>query len=108
LVTIVSNGTILYHYAGAYAPPLIAPVLSGTSTTTSITLKWTAASGGVPPYSYKVYDAVSGMLVRTTTGLTATLTGFAPETSHTYSIQTVDHAGRHIRSNYVTITTLDD
>jgi hypothetical protein len=80
-VTSLAGGTITYDYAGAYAPPLVAPVITGDSTQTSVTLTWTAASGGVPPYLYAVYDQNS-VDVANTTGLTATITGLTASTAY--------------------------
>lgn len=56
ITTYLLGGEIDYDYAGDYAPPLVAPVVTGNSTPNSITLSWTAAAGGVPPYLYSVYD----------------------------------------------------
>src|SRR5205814_8215722 len=52
IVTSLGGGEVTYDYAGAYAPSLVAPVVTGDSTSTSVTLTWTAASGGVPRYIY--------------------------------------------------------
>jgi hypothetical protein len=97
IVTSLVGGTIAYDYAGAYAPPLVAPVITGASTQTSITLTWTAASGGVPPYLYSVYDQ-NGVDVADTAGLTATVTGLTLGTAYSYTVLTTDSAGRQITS----------
>jgi hypothetical protein len=50
-ITVISlqSGVIAYDYAGAYAPPLVAPLVTETdSTQISVTLSWTAASGKSP------------------------------------------------------------
>ena len=97
ITTSVGSGTIVYDYAGAYAPPLIAPTVSWTATSSSITLTWTKASGGVAPYSYSVLDQ-SGVDVLDTTSLTASFAGLAPASSYVYTILTTDNAGRVVAS----------
>jgi fibronectin type III domain protein len=96
-VTVISlaRGTITYDYAGAYAPPLVAPVVTWDSTQTSVTLSWTSASGGVPPYSYSIFDQ-NGVDVGDTTGLAATITGLSLGTAYTFTVVTTDSAGRQI------------
>src|SRR6267378_3804345 len=69
IVTSLAGGEITYDYAGAYAPPLVAPVVTGSSTATSVMLTWTAASGGVPAYTYSVFDQ-NGTDVEDTADLT--------------------------------------
>src|SRR5882762_2750090 len=105
IVTSLAGGTITYDYAGAYAPPLVAPVVTWDSTQTSVTLTWTAASGGVPAYTYSVFDQ-NGTDVADTAGLTATVTGLTPETSYAYTVVTTDSAGKQITSAPVTVYTL--
>jgi hypothetical protein len=103
-VTSLVGGKITYDYAGAYAPPLVAPVITGDSTQTTVMLSWTAAGGGVPPYTYAVYD-LNGVDVADTTGLTATVTGLTLGTAYTYTILTTDSAGRKIKSAPATVYT---
>lgn len=102
-VTSLSHGTITYDYAGAYAPPLVAPVVSYDSTSTSATLSWTAAGGGVPPYTYSVYDQ-NGIDIFDTTGLTAAFTGLSPGTAYDYAVVTTDSTGRQISSSVTVYT----
>lgn len=104
ITTAVLNGKIIYDYAGAYAPPLVAPMVSGTSTQTSVTLSWTSASGGVAPYTYSVFDQ-NGVDVADTAGLTATINGLTPGSSYDYLVQTTDSAGRQIDSTLITVYT---
>jgi len=96
--TSLSHGVITYDYAGAYAPPLVAPVPSYTSTSTDVTLTWTAAGGGVAPYTYSVIDQ-NGIDILDTTGLTATFSGLAPSTGYFYTLVTTDSAGRQISTS---------
>ncbi len=103
-VTSVLSGKISYDYAGAYAPPLVAPVLTGATTEFTATLSWTSASGGVAPYTYTVVDQ-NGMDVSDTGGLTATITGLAPATAYQYMVLTTDSAGRQIYSDPVVVYT---
>ena len=105
ITTSLAGGNITYDYAGAYAPPLVAPVVTGDSTTTSVTLSWSAASGGVPAYTYSVYDQ-NGTDVADTTGLTASFTGLVPGTEYEYTVVTTDSAGRQITSAPATVYTL--
>jgi hypothetical protein len=104
-VTSLVGGAITYDYAGAYAPPLVAPVVTWDSTQTSVTLSWTSAGGGVPPYSYSVYDQ-NGADVADTTGLTATITGLTLGTAYTFTVLTTDSAGRQVQSVPANVFTL--
>jgi hypothetical protein len=70
-----------------------------------VTLSWTAASGGVPPYIYSVYDQ-NGTDVADTTDLTATVTGLVLGTSYTFTVLTTDSAGRQIMSAPASVYTL--
>jgi len=105
IVTSLAGGVITYDYAGAYAPPLVAPVVTWDSTQTSVTLSWTAASGGVPPYSYSVFDQ-NGTDVADTADLTATVTGLALGTAYTFTVLTTDSAGRQKKSAPASVYTL--
>jgi hypothetical protein len=104
IVTSLLRGTITYDYAGAYAPPLLAPEVSWNSTQTSVTLSWNSASGGVPPYSYSVFDENSVNL-GVTTELTAIITGLSPGTAYTFTVATTDSAGRQV-SAPISVSTL--
>ncbi|MGO8700587.1 MAG: hypothetical protein ACLQVY_23090 [Limisphaerales bacterium] len=96
--TSLTGGEITYDYAGAYAPPLVAPAVTGVGTLSSITLSWTSAGGGVPPYTYAVFDQ-NGVSVADTTGLTATISGLTPVTWYSYILLTTDSAGRQISTS---------
>src|SRR5947207_10739771 len=99
------GGTITYDYAGAYAPPLVAPVVTWDSTQTSVTLSWTAASGGVPPYSYSVFDQ-NGTDVADTADLTATVTGRTLGTAYTFTVLATDRTRRQKQSATASVYTL--
>ena len=105
IVTSLVGGTITYDYAGAYAPPLVAPVVSWDATQTSVILSWTSASGGVAPYTYSILDQ-NGIDVADTTGLTATISGLALSTAYDFTVLTTDNAGRQISATPVTAYTL--
>jgi hypothetical protein len=104
-VTSLGSGTITYDYAGAYAPPLVAPVVTWDSTQTSVTLSWTAASGGVPPYLYSVYDQ-DGIKLLDTTDLTATIPGLEVGSAYSFTVVTTDSAGRFILSDVTDVYTM--
>jgi chitodextrinase len=63
-----------------------------TSTTgSSISLSWTEPSSSDPAASYKVYEGST--VVATPTNASATITGLAPNTGHTYTVTAIDSAG---------------
>ena len=103
-VTSLLNGKITYDYAGAYAPPLVAPIVSGDATEFTVTLSWTSAGGGVAPYTYSIVDQ-NGVDVTDTGSLTTTISGLAPATAYQYTVLTTDSAGRQIYSNPVIVYT---
>ncbi|HET9137955.1 cellulose binding domain-containing protein [Actinophytocola sp.] len=76
------------------------PTVTGV-TDTSISLSWPAASGTVT--GYRVYE---GSTVRANpAGTTATITGLAAGSTHTYTVAAVNAAGESARSAAVTATT---
>jgi hypothetical protein len=104
ITTSLSGGAITYDYAGAYASPLIAPVVTYNSTATTVALSWTAARGGVPPYVYSVLDQ-NGVDLGDTVGLSAAFNGLAPSSAYAFTILTTDSAGREIKSAVTTAYT---
>jgi chitinase len=70
-------------------------------TDSSLTLSWTAGSG--TPTGYHVYEG--GTLRATPTGTTATLTGLAACSTHTYTVRAFDAGGESSASAPVTGTT---
>jgi hypothetical protein len=75
--------------------------VAGTTTSTSIPLSWSAASGTVT--GYRVYE---GTTVKSTgTGTSATITGLTSCTTHTYSVTAYNSVGESAHSGSVTATT---
>ncbi|MFG2044127.1 carbohydrate-binding protein [Dactylosporangium sp. NPDC048998] len=71
------------------------------TTNTSFTLAWNASSGTVT--GYRVYE---GTTVRSTgTGTTATVSGLAAGSTHTYTVKAYNTQGESAASNSVTATT---
>ncbi|WP_239123989.1 fibronectin type III domain-containing protein [Rhizocola hellebori] len=75
--------------------------VAGTVTNTSIALSWTASSGTVT--GYRVYEGST--VVSSPTGASATISGLATCSTHTYSVAGVNSAGESARSGSVTVTT---
>ncbi|HCT79107.1 MAG TPA: chitinase [Micromonosporaceae bacterium] len=73
-------------------PPTVPqnPRVTGT-TSSSISLAWDPSSDNVGVTGYKVYEG--NTVVASPTGTTATITGLAPSTSHTYTISARDAMG---------------
>ncbi|HEY4457678.1 MAG TPA: fibronectin type III domain-containing protein [Pseudonocardiaceae bacterium] len=61
------------------------------STNSSISLSWQEANNSDPAASYKVYEG--GTVVATSTTTSATITGLAAGSSHTYTVSAVDASG---------------
>src|SRR2546429_6618995 len=95
IVTSLAGGVITYDYAGAYAPPLVAPVVTWDSTQTSVTLSWNAASGGVPPYTYSVFDQ-NGTDLADTAGAAADIYRLSPVSFFCSSGANNDSVGQQI------------
>jgi chitinase len=75
------------------------PSVTGT-TTSSISLSWGASSGTVT--GYRVYEG--NAVVTTSTGTSATVSGLAAGSTHTYTIAAFNTAGESARSASVTGT----
>ncbi len=90
--------------AGDTEPPT-APVLSSTgTTTTTISLSWTASTDNVAVTGYDVY--VNSVLNGTTTGTTYTVSGLTAATSYSIYVRAKDAAGNGTNSNTISATTL--
>lgn len=91
---------------GGGTPPPQAPAaptnLAVTGTTSSsVSLSWTAPAGTVT--SYNVFQ--NGTRIHTVTGTTDTVTGLASSTSFTFAVSAVNAAGESPRSGQVQATT---
>lgn len=73
----------------------------GTITNTSIALSWGASSGTVT--GYRVYEGTS--VVATATGTSATVTGLATCTPHTFTVAAFNSAGESAKSGPASATT---
>ena len=102
-------GTGTYHAddvsldgpGGASPPGAPGTPAAGTVTDSSIGLSWTASTGTVT--GYRVYE---GSTVRATvSGTSATISGLAACSSHTYTVAAYNSAGESPKSGPVTATT---
>jgi chitinase len=75
--------------------------VAGTITNTSIALSWTASTGTVS--GYRVYEGST--VVATATGTSATVSGLAACTQHTYNVTAFNATGESAHSGNVTATT---
>ncbi|MFF4900555.1 chitinase [Streptomyces sp. NPDC001068] len=73
---------------------------TGTITSTSVGLSWTAVTGAT---SYAVYR--NGSKVQTATGTSATVAGLTPSTAYSFQVTAVNDAGESARSAAVAATT---
>ncbi|MEN3358217.1 MAG: hypothetical protein V7637_2199 [Mycobacteriales bacterium] len=113
---VAPGGTASFGFVGAYSGAFAAPSncrLNGAScdggpvdttrpstpsglrvtatTSSSISLAWTASTDNVGVAGYRVREGSS--VVATSTGASATVDGLAPSTSHTYTVVGFDAAG---------------
>lgn len=80
------------------APPT--GLRTGTVTSSSVSLSWSAVPGAT---GYAVYR--DGSKVQTVTGTSATVSGLAPSTAYAFQVAAVNDAGESARSATVTATT---
>jgi chitinase len=73
---------------------------TGSVTSTSVALSWTAVPGAT---GYALYR--DGTRIRTLTGTSATVTGLTPNTAYAFQVAAVNDAGESARSAVVTATT---
>ncbi|MEV7322058.1 glycoside hydrolase family 18 protein [Streptomyces sp. NPDC093970] len=73
---------------------------TGTITSTSVGLSWTAVTGAT---SYAVYR--NGTKVQTATGTSATVAGLTPSTAYSFQVTAVNDAGESAKSAAVAATT---
>jgi chitodextrinase len=84
--------TVLLEIGQDTTPPTAPTNLSTTSvTSSSVALRWTAATDDVGVVVYQLY--VNGVLSRTMTTLSATVTGLSANTSYTFTVTALDAAG---------------
>ncbi|MGX1549027.1 chitinase [Streptomyces adustus] len=87
--------------APAGQPPAVPTGLkAGATTSSSVALSWSAASGAT---SYAVYR--DGVKVQTVNGTSATVTGLAAATAYTFQVAGVNNVGESAKSTAVTATT---
>ncbi|HEY3978920.1 MAG TPA: glycosyl hydrolase family 18 protein [Streptosporangiaceae bacterium] len=87
---------------GGTAAPAAPAALTVTGTTSSsVSLSWTAPAG--PVTSYTVLE--NGTTAATVTGTSATVTGLAPSTAYTFAVTAVNSAGTSPSSATVSATT---
>ncbi|MGW7255809.1 chitinase [Streptomyces sp. NPDC054834] len=73
---------------------------TGTVTSSSVALSWSAVTGAT---GYAVYR--DGARVQTVTGASATVTGLSPSTAYSFQVTATNDAGESARSAAVTATT---
>ncbi|MFE1311573.1 chitinase [Streptomyces sp. NPDC058755] len=81
-------------------PAAPAGLRTGTVTSSSVALSWSAATGAT---SYAVYR--DGVKVQTASGTSATVTGLAPSTAYSFQVTASNDAGESAKSAAVTATT---
>ncbi|MDO0924830.1 carbohydrate binding domain-containing protein [Streptomyces sp. TG1A-8] len=86
------------------APTAPGGLASTGKSSSSVSLKWNAATDNVGVTAYDVYSGSNQVL--SASGTTATVSGLAPSTSYTFSVKARDAAGNSsAASNSVTVTT---
>ncbi|MFE3166580.1 chitinase [Streptomyces sp. NPDC059224] len=87
---------------GSTGQPPAAPtgLRTGTISSSSVGLSWTAVAGAT---GYAIYR--DGTKVQTATGASATVTGLAPSTAYSFQVTAVNDAGESAKSAAVTATT---
>ncbi|MDH6121061.1 fibronectin type 3 domain-containing protein [Kitasatospora sp. GAS204A] len=89
---------------GTSAPATPTGLTAGAITSSSIALSWTETNNSDPATSYKIYEG--GTVVGSTASTSATITGLAPSSTHTYTVTAIDSAGSESTpSSSVTATT---
>ncbi|WP_369166849.1 cellulase family glycosylhydrolase [Streptomyces sp. R28] len=109
-IAATSEEAAIYSSGGGDATPPTTPRTPTASavTSSSVTLNWTSATdaNGVTGYDVVRVNGTTEAAAITTTGTSATVTGLAPATSHTFAVYARDAAGnRSQRSGTVTVTT---
>ncbi|MDP2350259.1 MAG: hypothetical protein Q8M74_03780, partial [Chloroflexota bacterium] len=87
-------------------PPTVPAPLSGTPTTTTVTLNWGPATDDLAVAAYQITR--NGSAVATSTGTTWIDTARAPRTTYSYAVTAVDSTGHLGGPAIVTVTTKAD
>ncbi|GAA2590116.1 cellulase family glycosylhydrolase [Streptomyces sp. LARHCF252] len=109
-IAATSKEATVYSSGGGDTTPPTAPGTPTASevTSSSVKLAWAAATDatGVTGYDVVRVSGATETAATTTTGTSATVTGLAPSTPHTFAVYARDAAGnRSPRSATVTVTT---
>ena len=100
----VTSGSAPADTTAPSAPTGLA--VSGTPTTSSVTLSWTASTDDVGVTGYEVFQGAGATAVTTTGGTSATVSGLAAGTSYSFTVKARDAAGnRSAASGAVSATT---
>ncbi|WP_254550187.1 fibronectin type III domain-containing protein [Catellatospora tritici] len=99
--TYYADDVSLQGQGGTSVPGVPGTPVAGTITNTSIALSWAASSGTVS--GYRVYEGST--VVSSPTGTSATISGLAACSTHTYSVAAYNSTGESARSGSVTVTT---
>lgn len=84
-------------------PPTTPILSSGITTSTSITISWTASSDNIGVTGYDIF--VNGIFNSTTTNTIATISSLIASTSYTFFVRAKDAAGNIADSNSVNAST---
>ncbi len=99
----------IYVIAGASSIPTAPAAPTGLTvtgtTSSSVSLSWTAPSGTVTGYQVYEEGGLSNTLVASPTTTSATITGLSPSTGYTFFVKAVNSAGSSAASSTVTATT---
>jgi chitodextrinase len=92
-LSVASNQTTVLLGTGVDTTPPTAPTnpTAAGATSTSISLRWSAATDDVGVVVYQVF--VNGSLAATVTSTSATVTGLTPSTGYTITVKALDAAG---------------
>ncbi len=81
------------------------PTVTGTSTTSSVTLNWSASTDNIGVTGYEVYQGTGTTPVASGTGLTATINGLTANTAYNFKVVAKDAAGNKSSGGLATVTT---
>jgi chitodextrinase len=104
--TSVSSNALNITTADFQAPGTPTGLTGSNLTQTSFTLSWTASSDNVGVTGYNVYK--NGVLLKTVTGISATIDGLSASTSYPMSVKATDAAGNISSSSSILVVTTPD